>query len=862
MAGQITFGRWLKRLRAEQDLTQEMLAELANCAANTLRSFEIGRRRPSREMAERLALVLKVPADQQSEFLRLARLPVEKQSGVETDEGGESPHPTPLLPRVVTPLIGREVERAVLTQLIRAEGHRLVTLLGAGGMGKTRLALAVASEVAVHFTDKIGFVALASLEQAQHLPAAIAHALNIPLLGVRDPAEQLLTVLATRQMLLVLDNFEHLLIYPEAAQWITTLLTRAPAVQLLITSRERLRIAGERVFALGGLTVANSVTATKPVARTTADALLLFLERAQAAASDFVLNQTNQTAISRICALVGGMPLAIELAAAWVRVLSPAEIAAEIERSVDFLAHADRDGDSRHQSMRAVFDHSWSLLGEDERRVLAQLAVFRGGCRREAAAAVAGATLPILAALIDKSLLRKSEVQGSTRYELHELIRQYVAERLRLNLADAAQTAQRHGEYYCTWVAEQSVAIGDQRQAATINELRGEIDNLRLAWDWAVQARRGDLLYPIGRAMWIFFELQNYYQEGEERFGRAAQMAQSLAKHTEVERKANDLLLGRMTTHQAYFVARQVRLRAALTLLAPALALLRQYDDHHTLSQALWTHGRASWMHGDFAEALANFREGLILATQLQFPNLLALYHTFLGAVLYDVGEYTTSYEHLQQALRFARQLAEPRSTALSISYLHYTALALARSEEVRALLSEGLHMARAANDWYCVALALEQQALAQWAQDDVASANQLFVESHALFQKIGDLAGQSRLHAHLGQLALQTTNLAEAQQQLGQAFQIAYRVELLPYAVNAVAGLALLAAQQEEHKRALTLACCVLRHPASSYATQMRMEKLRSELAEELSPAEQADVQTHVDATLWGRVVSEFVGQ
>lgn len=865
MAGQETFGRWLKRLRAEQDLTQEMLAELANCATPTLRSFEIGRRRPSREMAERLALVLKIPADQQAEFIRLARLPLENESESAADESLESlqpkPSSAPPLPKLLNPLIGREAERAVLTHLLCEEKRPLVTLLGAGGMGKTHLALALANDLITQYPDGVGFVPLAGLADGQHLPATIAQALHLSLLGVRDPAEQLLSILETRQMLLLLDNFEHLLHYPQAVQWITTLLARASGVQLLVTSRERLRIAGERVFALDGLAVTGRTATTQAADRSSSDALLLFLERAQATVGDFVLDPANQAAIMRICNLVGGMPLGIELAAAWMHVLNPAEIAAEIEHSLDFLAHTDRNSDPRHQSMRAVFDHSWSLLSVEERRVLAQLAVFRGGCRREAAVAVAGATLPILAGLIDKSLLRKSEGRGSTRYELHELIRQYAAEHLRENPADAVQSALRHGEYYCRWVAEQSVAIADQRQHATLHELRGDIDNLRLAWDWAVDAQRGDLLYPIGRAMWIFFELQNYYQEGEARFGRAAQMAQTLSSATTSERKANDLLFGRMTTHQAYFVARQVRLRVALTLLAPALAVLRQYDDQHTLSQALWTYGRASWLHGDFAAALANLREGLVLANQLQFPNLLALYHTFLGAVLYDVGDYTDSYQHLQRALAAARITGEPRSTALCISYLHATALALGHDAENAMLLAEGLRIARAANDWYCVALALEQQGLAMLTQANIADAHQLLTESHTLFGKIGDLAGQSRLHTHLGQLALQRAAWNAAEEHFRQALQIAQQVELLAYVVNAVGGLALLAGQCGEKKRALTLALTVLQHPASSHATQVRMEKLQGELASELSLAEYTAVQTLVTTTPLERVVRELVG-
>lgn len=875
MVEPLTFGRWLKRLRAEQDLTQEMLAELANCAAPTLRSFEIGRRRPSRAMAERLAAVLQVPADQQAEFLRLARLPVEMQGEAVTDDvaaplpgGAVKPNRLPPLPKPVTPFIGREAERNVLRQLIQHEHLRLITLLGAGGMGKTRLALAVAAELAVNYPDGAGFVTLAPLEDGLHLPAAIAHALNMPLLGTLDPGEQLLRALETRKMLLVLDNFEHLLTSPTALQWVTALLARAADVQTVITSRERLRIAGERIFALDGLTVLGPTPETKTDEQKIADALLLFRERAQAVAGDFVLTAANQAAITRICQWVEGMPLGIELAAAWVRVLNPTEIADEIARSMDFLAHADRDRNPRHQSMRAIFDHSWSLLEEEERTVLARLSLFRGGCRREAAAAVTGAALPLLATLIDKSLLRKSEGNDNTRYDMHEVIRQYAAERLQTNRVDDEQTRRLHGEFYCRWVAAQSDGIGDQRQRTTIDELQREIDNIRLAWDWAVQTRRGDLLYPMGRVIWIFCEIQNYYGEGEALFARAAAMAQALRSEPNAEqndaaaRKFRDILFGRMTTHQAYFVLRQVRPREAITLLAPALTVLRQHDDHHTLSQCLWTHGRASWVHGDFDTAAANFRAGLVIAEQLQFPNLLALYHTFLGISLGEVGEYANAYQHLQQALTFARQLREPRSTALAITYLHQTALQLGRGAEVALLLAEGVQIARVADDWYCRALLLEQQALAQLAQANAPQATDHFTESLTIFRKIGDMWSQSRLHTHLGHLALSENDLVTAETHFQQAVRLAYRVELKACLANGLTGLALLAARQGQLTRALTLALSVAQQPACSQSTRIRIEQLQGELAVQLSAAERATVQNHVQTTAAGQLLTELIGE
>lgn len=371
------FGRWIKRLRAEQDLTQEMLAEAVGCATPTLRSFEIGKRRPSRDMAERIADVLQVPTSQQTEFLRLARLPLEAQR-----------------------------------------------------------------------------------DQAE------------------DEETDVLAWLAPRQLLLVLDNFEQLLGNGDAVAWVAELFQHTPGLHLLITSRERLRLRGERIFELGGLALPADAVAPEK-----ADAVQFFLERAQQAAGDFRLDATNQPAVVRICKLLDGMPLGIELAAAWVRVLSVTEIADEIEKNMDFLALADRDAMPRHRSMRAVFDHSWRLLSDEERAVLMKLAVFRGRCLREAAAAVADATLLVLAGLIDKSLVRR---MGDRRFDLHELIRQFAAQQLAAE-AQTVATKDRHLHYFHQFALQAEAGMSQPDQVIWYEKVDQEQDNLRAAWAFAEQ---------------------------------------------------------------------------------------------------------------------------------------------------------------------------------------------------------------------------------------------------------------------------------------------------------------------------------------------------------------------------------------
>ncbi|MFN8444736.1 MAG: helix-turn-helix domain-containing protein [Caldilineaceae bacterium] len=869
-----TFGRWIKKLRAEQDLTQEQLSELVGCATPTLRSFEIGLRRPSREMAERIAEVLKVSADQRSEFLRMARQAVEPRQASESHDV-EPNNPEPELPPTVQPayvapprsLIGRETEINTLSHLLRDEHQRLVTIVGPGGMGKTRLAQQVAAECGRHFRDGAAFVTLAAVADGQNMPTTIADGLGLSLHQAIDVRERLLQLLAEREQLVVLDNFEHLLVPTASTQtsaidFIQKILQRSAGIHLLITSRERLRIQRERTFELAGLSLPKPHPGRQDGAQAVeqADAAILFIERAQQVAGHFALSEENRNAVARICTLLDGMPLAIELAASWVRVLSCDEIADEIQRSIDFLVLADRDMTPRHRSMRVVFDQSWSLLSEGERRVLGEISVFRGGCRREAAVAVANASLPILASLIDKSLLRKGQAGAATRYDMHELIRQYAEEQLRTHPSDYEAAQKRHADYYLGLVAQRAKLISTERMREVMAELNGEIDNLRLAWDWAVANRQAAILHQIGMTMWIFLEVRAFYREGEEIFRRAAQMAQKLRSDPSVDRPLSDLLWAHMTTHQAYFTHRQVRPVESRRLVEPALALLRQLDDPFTLQQALFTHGGSSWFHGDLEDAVADYRAGLVIANQLQMPYLLSFHNVFLGVLLYEVGQYEESYQHLSLGVRHARQFGDPRSLSFAMSYLNRTALALGRNEETILLVDEALDIARAAEDWFCMGLALEQMALLKQASAHYEDAYRLFEEAQTLFLQIGDIWSQSRLLALQGRLALLRNDWPGARQRFNESYRIARSGELLVHALSALAGMAELFAAQGNPQRAILLARAVLAQHAHNHATHQTVSQLNEALTQKLSAEEQAAIQSRLQSTSFDGLITELL--
>lgn len=703
-----SFGYWVRRRRKALDLTQRELAEAVGCALVTLKKIESDQRRPSPEMAVRLAHCLDLPATERDAFLAAAR-------GERLVDVIPLPAPAFLPPRDVlpwdsdaiggvaaaTPIIGREAEIATVTSLLARPDTRLVTLVGHGGIGKTRLSLAAAAALRRTqprpFPAGIVFVDLAAVNEAAQMGPAIAAALAFELEtgGRHDPGtplDQLAGFLSPRDTLLILDNLEQV----DGGREVIDRLLRATATpKILATSRERLDLPWEHLVALPGLAYASG-----PVADPEAyPAGQLFLARAGRLRPDFALDSAGRVALTELCALVDGMPLALELAAAWVDTLSLTEIVDELRHDLG-LPDGFRDGlPERHRSLKAVWDSAWDRLSADEQSHLARLCIFRGGFTRAAAEAVAGITLGLLGRLTGKYFITLD--RGAGRYRVHELLRQYGYARLE-QLGDAAETRRRHFDYFLAFAAAQRRRLFGPEQGDALSRLAAETDNLNLALEWGLAGPNGgEVFVALASALHWFWRMRSRLVEASTWAERAlllsgrppAAEAQLLyeAGHfawmrgefeTARDRHAAALALWKSAglgesleaavtrQHLAMAIARLDGEGAADPLYNAALARYRELGETWWIAFILPRIARTRQTLGDGAAADAATAEHLQLAARLGDPWLTGLGRLNLGENAIDRGDYRVARQLLEEGLVLQRATGHFHSVGSALMML------------------------------------------------------------------------------------------------------------------------------------------------------------------------------------------------
>lgn len=530
-------GVWLKKRRRALDLTQEDLAQRAYCSVHTIRKIETGDLKPSEELALELARALALPVQTRASFVNFARTPeatapenafAQNESaslGAETAElASASPTATPpsenfRLPAPLTLTIGREHDTGVIARVLRLPTARLVTLTGPPGTGKTRLALQVAEEVQSQFQHGAVFVPLAPVGQPALVEIAIAQALNVRNSAQAPIGIALREFLRDKQLLLVLDNFEHLL---DAALIVAELLSHAPRLKILTTSRERLRVYGERELPVAPLTIPPLSPLPPLQALEKYSAVQLFIERAQALKPDFELTGENAETIARLSVGLEGIPLAIEMAAARLKWEPPQELLSQLTRRLETFSGRARNLDARHRTLRGALDWSYELLEDNEKRVLRHLGVFRGGLTVAAANAVCDfETNMLLERLVEKSLVKFDSQHG--RYSLLEMIRDYALEK-----SSAAGEQESARLRHATFFAQRLETLAPNYMRADWIQVRAQIDreqdNLRGALDWAIADGRGELVLRLVAALVPYWEGTNSLGEGITWFERVTNL--------------------------------------------------------------------------------------------------------------------------------------------------------------------------------------------------------------------------------------------------------------------------------------------------------------------------------------------------
>jgi predicted ATPase/transcriptional regulator with XRE-family HTH domain len=763
----LAFGQHLKRLRLAADLTQEKLAERAMVSARLISDLERGTiHRPRRETAMLLANGLCLSGPDRDFFIALAR----GRPPVAAPDVSAERSPRHGLPHPPSQIVGRFEETGAVTALLLDPEIRLLTLTGPGGVGKTRLALEAAAKASGAVQDGVVFVDLSPLRDPVLVLVTIVQALGLLASPELSPRQALLNALRERQLLLVLDNFEHL---APAANAVADLLAECPALTVLATSRMPLKIRAEREYPVGPLALPDDRVATSVDALSQTPAVELFLRRAEAANREFALTPQNAADIAAITIRLDGLPLAIELAATRVKVLSPTALLARLEHRLPVLTSGAQDLPARQQTMRATLDWSHDLLTADEQTLFRGLAVFAGGCTLEAAEFVGGeggdglseatppktakpssppkrsdtpSVLDLLGGLVDKSLLRVHEQSGDERrFGMLETIREYGLERLAAAGEDQVMR-DRHLAWCVGLVERASPELVRADQKRWFRRLDIEHDNLRVALGWALERQRGDLAQRLGAALHRFWILRGHFDEGRRWLEQALLLESGVSPTTRAS-----ALVG--MAHIAY----QQGDYESEPALQEALALFQAAGDSDGVGSALAALSMTVADRGDFVGAFALEEEALAIfrsrGNQAGVTRLLVA----RGLDAYDQGDYERAAVVLEEALALGQSVGSWYSVGHALNNLALVAQAQLDFDRAVTLQAEALDLWRGLGNVAGMAHSLENIAMFTAGQQQFGRAARLFAAAEALRARIG-APGRPRDREHLDMIIRDTS--------------------------------------------------------------------------------------------------------
>jgi len=757
------------------------------------------------------------------------------------------------LPAPPTALVGRGEELEKLGAQLIDPGCRLLTLVGPGGIGKTRLAIRAAARAEADFLHGVCFVTLGAVDRPDQLVPAVAGALQMTFRPGSEMRGQLIGYLRDRELLLVLDNLEHL---AESASLLGELLAAAPAVRLMVTSRTPLRMLGERVLEVQGLPYSEAGDA----AGKTSAAEELFVQSAVRARSGFTLAEGDLAWVRKICRRVDGLPLALEMAGAWTSAYGVREVAEEVERSLDFLGGAYGDLPERQRSLRAVFEHSWSRLSAAEQERYRRLSVFRGGFSLEAARAVAEAGPADLASLVDKSLLHRPRPD---RFQAHEVLRVYATEKAAEDPDGGPAVMRRFRSYFAGQLQRTEDQPTGRTQSEALADLAEDLENIRSAWRSA--CLEGDL-EAVDRSLDGLFRLymiRGLFQEGAEGFELAAQELERGGPQAATARRK-----GRLLARAAVFRGELSQYEAARTMIEASWSLQADLGDQDELVFLLNRRGILERKLGHFAEARSRHEDGLALARAQGSARRMADSYNTLATIDYYMGNFQAAREGYQAALDLFRQLGDEQQAgrcminlanladgsgdldqaghlyqeslttakaigdrwgvAAAINNLGNVALAREEYREARRLYAESLAIKRELGHQEGIAASLDNLGRAAFGLNELAEAKRMRQASLSLRREIQDQWGMANSLSGLGEIAVVQGDYVEAEERLREALQLASEIGVPLLIESGVVGWAEKLLKQGEMQASLEMVAVVVRTPAKDKLTRARAVRVR----------------------------------
>ncbi len=734
-----------------------------------------------------------------------------------------------ILPVPPTALVGREDEVAQIGEHLHREDVRLLTLTGPGGTGKSRLAIQVAAELRGMFIGGIVFVSLAAITDPVLVLPTIAQVLGIRGRSGQALEAHVIETLQGRPVLLVLDNFEQVV---AAAEQVADLLAACPQLKVLVTSREVLHVRAEHEFAVPPLALPDPAHLPSLTALARFSSVALFVQRAQAVKPEFRLTTANAREVAEICVRLDGLPLAIELAAARMKLLSPQTLLARMGHLLTLLTGGARDAPSRQQTLRNTIAWSYDLLNAQEQRLFRRLSVFVGGCTLQAVEAVCADTgfgMDDIASLIDKSLLRSIEQPGEDSEEprllMLETIREYGQELL-ANTGEATDARQAHADYFLRLTEEAVPALDGPLLTSWLDRLEQEHDNLRAALRWLLEADQATLALRLGSALERFWVVRGYRNEGLMFLERA--LAESTGVEPSVRAKAL-LVAARLSFMQSDY-------DRGKALAQESLALFRELGDKRGIALALNRLGIAAWRRADFPTARVLIEEDVALYRELGIPDRIAWSFFSLGLLNLKQGEYSSASASLEEGLALFRKLDNKRGIAASLTQMADT-LFVSRGDQsmVYPLLAQGLSLDREIGDKEGMAVSSLLLGWVALKQGDIATARTRVEEGLFLYRELGYREGIAEALSLLGKVEAARGDSTFARTLFEESLTMARELGQRELMATGLEGLAAAIARQGD--------------PAQAARLWGMAEAQREALGAPLPPVERADYDAAVAA-------------